>query len=77
MSEHHEAPTLTLMPDPLTLLKIAKSDLELCSKQLIRLAFFKQSCVESDMTTEGSRIGDWRSSVASEEWMIQIGECDV
>jgi hypothetical protein len=31
------------MPDPLTLLKIAKSDLDLCSKQLIRLAFFKQS----------------------------------
>jgi hypothetical protein len=42
MSGHSDAPTLTLMPEPLTLLRLEKSHLDLCSRQLIKLAFFNE-----------------------------------
>ena len=45
MSERAEEHQLTLMPEPLVLIRIPKIDLDFCSKQLIRLVFFNNSCV--------------------------------
>lgn len=50
MSDPEEVPRITLMPDALTLIRIPKSNLDICTKPLIHLAFFNNSYVPTHPT---------------------------
>lgn len=52
MSGHEDVPRITLMPDALTLIRVPKSNLDICTKPLIRLAFFNHSYVIGNRTLE-------------------------
>lgn len=62
MSDPVDVSRITLMPDALTLLRIPKSNLDVCTKQLIRLAFFNDSYVPSLVTPNGGASVAWNST---------------
>lgn len=54
-TDHATEPAISLLPSPLTLLRLGKSDLDICTKHLLRLAFFNQGYVECVLESAGQR----------------------